>query len=84
MPLISKSLPTLVSNVTRIGQSAQGPLPNVNPAAASQYNVSTIDGIVFGILITLLSLYTAFRHRHCYSGMTDARISTTIILAKQR
>lgn len=76
VPLIPVTpLAARAANATGSGHSPQASLSNAFPAGASPYSIPTIDGMVFGILLVLLSLTLHFSILRC-SGMSDTRIMT--------
>ncbi len=48
---------------------------NADPTAGSQYNAATISGIVFGIFMALLALYSIWQYSRQYSGRFCSAIS---------
>jgi hypothetical protein len=44
------------------------PPTNTDPAAGSEYNAATISGVVFGIFMALLALYSIWQYSRQYTG----------------
>jgi hypothetical protein len=50
------------------------PLTNIDPSAGSEYNAATVSGIVFGIFMALLALYSIWQYGRQYTGRSPPQL----------
>jgi hypothetical protein len=65
-------LTKIVKYSNETGDIALQPYPstNIDPAAGNEYDAATISGIVFGIFMALLALYSIWQYSRQYPSMS--------------